>query len=92
MKFYKIEILIVLTIIAIIVTFAMSCGSQPEQATKVLTKQGYTDIQINGYAILGCDKGDTYRTKFNATAPNGSKINGVVCAGWFKGNTVRITD
>jgi hypothetical protein len=69
----------------------LSC-SDPEGARRVLEKQGYSQIQITGYKFFGCSKGDTYRTGFKATAPNGSYTSGVVCKGWFKGNTVRLSD
>jgi len=71
--------------------FAGGCSSSDE-AQRVLTKQGYTNIKTTGYSFFGCDARDTFKTGFEATAPNGAEVEGVVCSGWFKGATVRITD
>lgn len=55
----------------------------------VLEQQGYTNIEAGGYAYFECSQDDQYATRFTATAPNGSKVSGAVCGGFFKGNTPR---
>lgn len=60
------------------------------KATRVLSDQGYTNIQITGYAFLGCSEDDTFSTGFTATSPAGKQVSGVVCSSWFtKGATIR---
>lgn len=76
-------------IVAAIIALA-SC-SAPASATRTLEVNGYTNIEITGYALLGCGRDDTYSTGFIATAPNGVRVRGVVCGGVFKGDTIRLT-
>lgn len=64
------------------------CTDAPK-ATNLLQSQGYTKIEMTGYSFFGCGKNDYWRTGFVATAPNGSRVEGVVCEGIFKGQTVR---
>jgi len=81
------KILMIITAI-LILTITASC-TKPEETKTILTKQGYTNIQIGGYSLFACSKGDFYSTKFNATSANGSNVSGTVCSGIFKGSTVR---
>lgn len=62
----------------------------PDRATDVLVAQGYTEVQITGYAYFDCGKGDLFATAFEAKAPSGQRIEGAVCSGLLKGNTVRL--
>ena len=64
------------------------CTDAPK-AKQVLAQQGYSQVTTTGYAWLGCGKDDWYRTGFLATAPNGSRVSGIVCEVLFKGATVR---
>ena len=64
------------------------CTSQ-DKSMKVLQAQGYTDVQMTGYSFFSCDKKDTYSDGFTAKSPNGSKVQGAVCSGVFKGYTIR---
>ncbi len=65
--------------------------TQPEHAKNVLEKQGYNNIQMQGYDFFNCAKGDWYHDKFIATGPTGQNVSGVVCAGlFFKGSTTRL--
>lgn len=76
-----------LVIIALLFT---SCVNEKE-ANRVLTQQGYTDIELCGYAWFACGRSDTYSTCFKATNHVGNKIEGVVCSGLlFKNSTIRI--
>ncbi|EAQ28704.1 hypothetical protein NAP1_13933 [Erythrobacter sp. NAP1] len=64
--------------------------TQPDRAREVLEIQGYSDIEISGYAYLACGNGDVFATAFEATSPSGQAVEGAVCSGIFKGNTVRL--
>ena len=58
-------------------------------AERVLTEQGYTNIEAGGYGWLSCSEDDAFKTNFEAIAPNGKRVTGTVCSGWFKGATIR---
>lgn len=74
-----------------IVSLALITGcSAPDQAEKALTGAGYTNIELTGYRIFGCDEKDSFHTGFKATGPTGNQVEGVVCAGWLKGATIRL--
>lgn len=62
----------------------------PERAKKVLEDQGYTNVETTGYAWFDCGQDDAFATEFKALSPVGRPVEGAVCSGWFKGNTVRI--
>lgn len=69
---------------------AVVFGCTAEDDTRnTLTKAGYSNIEIDGYAFLGCGEDDNFKTKFTATNPNGMRVSGVVCCGVFKGCTIR---
>lgn len=66
------------------------CTDAP-RAQKVLEGMGYTQVKAGGYAVFGCSKDDTVKTKFTAIDQRGQKVSGVFCSGLiFKGGTVRI--
>lgn len=52
-----------------------------------LEEQGYSQVEIGGYAYLAC--GEFYRNSFKAVNSNGKKVEGYVCEGLFKGKTIR---
>lgn len=83
-----------LTVIAgfLLVIFVVvpSACTDPAGTRRVLTQQGYTNIETTGYRFFGGDKSDVYATGFAATAPNGDRVTGCVTSGIFKGNTVRL--
>ena len=68
--------------------FLAGC-SDHNTAVRVLTDQGYTDVQTTGYAMFTCGEHDTASTGFVATSPAGKRVTGAVCSGWFKGATIR---
>jgi hypothetical protein len=70
--------------------FTMCSCSRPENARRVLTMNGYTQIQTHGFSWYGCSQGDHFSTKFTAISPAGTPVEGVVCEGLPKGATVRI--
>jgi len=80
-------------VIVIIVGLGVLCPngcSQPEQATRVLQQQGYTEIEITGWRPMMAGKDDTYSTGFRAKSPSGAIVTGAVTSGVFKGSTIRL--
>lgn len=78
-----------ITVVLVIVCAAvMSSCSDGEGATKVLEKQGYTDVKTDGHAYFSCPKDYTVTTKFEAKAPNGQPVKGAVCRGYFFRNSI----
>jgi len=67
----------------------MSACSRPDTAREVLHSNGYTNINMNGWSLFGCDEKDSFVDSFEATSPNGTRVKGVVCGGVFKGSTIR---
>ena len=84
------SLLFVLTVFGTVIYIVAWPKTNADRATEVLTAQGYSEIEITGYGWLDCSDDDAYATAFTATAPSGSKVDGTVCSGWFKGNTVRL--
>lgn len=75
--------------IAAVVALTLTGCTKPGATERILTEQGYTNIDAGGYGWLSCGQDDAFRTNFTATAPNGKRVSGTVCSGWFKGHTVR---
>lgn len=75
--------------ILLLVVLAVTACTDPAGATKVLTDNGFTDISVGGYSWTGCGRDDMYATEFSATSPAGKRVNGVICAGAWKGSTIR---
>jgi hypothetical protein len=71
------------------VALMLAACTAPDSARNALESQGFTDIQIQGYAFFGCGKDDSFHTKFTAKNAQGRPVEGVVCSGLFKGSTVR---
>lgn len=64
------------------------CTNAPS-ATRTLEKAGYTDVETTGYKVFGCGDDDDFHTGFRATNPRGERVEGVVCGGFLKGDTIR---
>ncbi len=62
----------------------------PDRAVQTLLAQGYTEVRTTGYAYFDCGQGDLFATAFEATSPSGQRVEGAVCSGLLKGNTVRL--
>jgi hypothetical protein len=77
-----------ITMIALVLS--LSACTSPDKASDTLRKQGYTDIVTGGYGAFSCSEDDTYKTNFTAKGPTREKVSGTVCAGVFKGSTVRL--
>lgn len=67
----------------------VACTS-PDSATQVLLAQGYSEVRTTGYAYFDCGEGDFFATAFEANSPSGQRVEGAVCSGLLKGNTVRL--
>lgn len=76
-------------IIAIAALALSACGVNPNDGKRVLESHGFTNVNIGGYAFIGCGK-DEFSSHFNAIDVNGKPISGVICSGWFKNYTVRM--
>ena len=77
----------IITVIALSL-FLCSC-TNPNVAVRVLSDQGYTNIQTKGYGWFECSEDDTFATRFIATNVNGKNVSGTVCSGLLKGATIR---
>ena len=64
-------------------------GADDDRGREILEQQGYEDIHMTGYAPFQCGEGDVSSSGFEATAPNGARVEGVVCCGLAKRCTVR---
>jgi hypothetical protein len=63
---------------------------RPDDATRVLESQGYSEIEITGWRPFMAGKEDTFSTGFRAKSPSGQIITGAVTSGWLKGSMIRI--
>ena len=73
-----------------LVALLLSACSDSDVARSALLGQGFTDIEITGWAPLGCSDSDGTCTGFVALGPTGRRVSGVVgCGYFFKGCTVR---
>lgn len=64
------------------------CTDKPS-AERTLTRAGYTDIDVGGYGFFACGEDDTFSTNFTAKNPQGQQVEGTVCGGWLKKDTIR---
>lgn len=67
------------------------CTVSPTETTQALEEQGYSDVKLGGNSWFGCSDKDTFTRVWEATAPNGARVKGVACGGFFKGLTIRRT-
>ena len=78
---------------ALVGLLALAACSDPNGAREAAEAYGLRDVQIGGYAWIGCARDDDQHTKFTATNANGQRVEGVVCGNWSpfgKYSTVRI--
>lgn len=79
-------------LLLVVFCFLAGCTDAP-RARRVLEDQGYSNVTITGYRWWGCADDDSCATGFEAIAPGGKKVKGVVCSGFglfSKGATVRL--
>lgn len=69
--------------------FGIRGCTDEETARRVLENNGYKNVEITGYRYFMRSDTDMFSTGFVATSPNGSRVSGAVCSGYFKGATIR---
>ena len=74
------KMFIFLSVIGLLVW--MTGCSDNETAMRVLKEAGHEDARTKGYAFMGCNEDDFYRTEFTVPAYWGMR-NGTVCAPLF---------
>jgi hypothetical protein len=60
---------------------------------RVVEGHGFKNVKATGYGWFSCgigEQADLWRTRFTAVNQNGQDVSGVVCAGLFKGGTMRL--
>lgn len=67
----------------------VACTDAPG-AERALKQAGYSHVEITGYAWFDCEEKEQYATGFKALGPTGVPVEGSVCAGLLKGNTIRL--
>lgn len=67
----------------------MAGCTRPDNAIRILSEQGYTQIEITGWRPFACDEKDTFSTGFKAVNASGHEVAGVVCEGILKNATIR---
>ena len=66
-----------------------ACSVSPTDAERALHAMGIKQVKMGGYAFFGCGEKDTFKSTFEGVGADGQRVTGVVCAGLFKGTTVR---
>jgi hypothetical protein len=84
------KIVAAIAVIILLVAALPQGLSQPDQAMRVLSQAGYTQIEITGWRPLMAGKDDTFSTGFRAKSPSGAIVTGAVTSGLLKGSTVRV--
>lgn len=78
--------------LVLVITLLCACACTDADATRETAESmGFTNVQIGGYAFFQCSDDDKFQTEFQATNPQGRRVNGVVCCGLLKGCTLRLT-
>lgn len=88
---------IILVIVFIIIAGILSTAgyfTDEKVAIDALHKQGFTDINITDKSWLfvgfqGCGEDDSVKFTAIAKNPRNETVEIYVCAGWFKGATIR---
>jgi hypothetical protein len=81
---------LVLVLVIAVMAFGLWPRTDPEGARTALTQAGYSQIEITGWRFWGCGREDNVHTGFTAVGPTGVPVEGLVCKGWWKGNTIRL--
>lgn len=75
--------------LAMMLVFALGCTDRPA-TERILRDNGYTDIEITGYAAWMAADDDMTSTGFRAKSPSGHVVEGAVTGGGLKGYTIRL--
>jgi len=74
------KLLSVILLIFVVANF-INC-TDPQGATRILSMNGYTNIEIiSGYQWFACSEDDIFATGFRAKSPTGQIVEGCVCGG-----------
>jgi len=66
---------------------ALAACADDDRARRKLNDTGHAEVRILGTAWFRCGLGKD-ATRFQARAPNGARITGVVCSDWLKGDVI----
>lgn len=69
----------------------VGCSNNKTAVRRVLERDGYTDVEVFGWSLLGCGKDDAFVNGFRAKK-GGQEVTGYVCGGFSKGLTVRVDE
>ena len=84
------QILLVLFAATLLFIALPAAYTRPDQAVRVLSSSGYSNIEITGWRPFMAGEEDTFSTGFRAKSPNGSVVTGAVTSGVLKGATIRL--
>lgn len=74
---------------AVFVLGLVGC-TDADNAERILSANGFTQIEVTGYNWFACSDKDFQSTGFKAVGPTGIKVEGSVCSGLlFKNSTIR---
>jgi len=77
-------------IVILLLLVGINGCTDEDNAQRVLSNAGYSDITFTGWKPLSCGEGDWFRTGFRAKNPVGNHTSGVICTGlFFKESTIR---
>lgn len=88
LRFISILSILVVILVGLFLIFPNGC-TQPDEARRVLSAQGYTQVQITGYKFFMGGQEDVFSTGFSAKSPSGQIVTGAVTSGPFKGHVIR---
>lgn len=75
--------------VTILVVKTVGGFDMPDDSKQALHNAGYSNVELKGHKIFGCDQHDISSISFTATNPAGKNVDGVVCCGITKGCTIR---
>lgn len=75
----------------LLVLALVACTNDTDKVRRLLERDGYTEVQVGGYAFFGCGRDDAFSNSFTAMK-KGARVSGYVCGGWMKGMTVRVDE
>ena len=77
-------------LLCFVILIANGGAIDPDNTRRVLSGQGYTEIEITGWRPWMKSESDTFSTGFRAKSPSGHIVTGAVTSGYFKGSTIRL--
>lgn len=91
MKKYNPTIYVHIAIIVLMIFIRLLLGfTDAPGTTRLLTDQGYSNVEITGWRPFAGSKDDIHCTGFTAITPTGKQVSGTVTSGFFKGKTLRL--